>query len=524
MTKEERMNRVKTDVLIIGAGAAGCVTALAAAEGGAEVTLILNSSDFLDSNTGQAQGGIIYRGKSDSPALLAKDILAAGAGKCDPRAVRWLARRGPALVKKLLIDRLNVPFDRDAKGNLDITREAAHSIARIVHTEDLTGRAIEQSLYDAIQRAPSIRVIRGATAVELLTLSHHSRIPTDVYEPPTCIGAYVLLQNEKRVVPFLAKETVLATGGLGQLYLHTTNPKRARGDGIAMAYRAGARLINLEYVQFHPTALYHPGAERFLISESVRGEGGRLVRKNGSTFMERYHAKGSLAPRDVVARAIHDVMLEHDEPCVYLDITHKKPEWTKKRFPNIFKRCRELGIDITREPIPVVPAAHYACGGVAVDLHGRSSIRRLRAIGEVSCTGLHGANRLASTSLLEAMLWGWTAGADIAQNLKREHYYFPAIADWAHEKEQVDPALILQDWLTIKYTMWNYVGLVRSTRRMKRARQILRVLQLEIGDFYEKAKLTDELLGLRNGVQTALAVLFAAMENHESRGCHYRID
>jgi L-aspartate oxidase len=518
------MNRTETDVLIIGAGAGGCVTALAAAESGANVTLILNASDFLESNTGQAQGGVVYRGKNDSPGLLAKDILAAGAGKCDKRAVHWLARRGPALVKKLLIERLKVPFDRDAASNLDITREAAHGMARIIHAEDLTGRAIEQALYNAVRRVRNIRILRGATAVDLLTLSHHSLVPTDVYEPPTCVGAYVLLQKEKRVVPVLAKETVLATGGLGQLFLHTTNPKRARGDGIAMAYRAGARIINLEYVQFHPTALYRERAEGFLISESVRGEGGVLIRKNGSAFMERYHPKGSLAPRDVVARAIHDVMLEHDEPCVYLDITHRKSEWVKKRFPNIYKQCLEVGIDITQQPIPVVPAAHYSCGGVAVDLKGRSTIRRLRSIGEVSCTGLHGANRLASTSLLEAMLWGWTAGKDIAQNVKRQRYYFPPIDDWVHEKEAVDPALILQDWMTIKYTMWNYVGLVRSTKRMKRARQILRMLQLEIGDFYEKAKLTDDLLGLRNGVQTALAVLFAAMENHESRGCHYRID
>jgi L-aspartate oxidase len=517
-------DRIKTDVLIIGTGAGGCAAALALAKHGIEVTLITSASDLSSTNTRYAQGGIIYKGVGDSARLLAKDIEAAGRNACDKRAVRFLASQGPPLVKKLLIDQLKVPFDRKANNDLDITEEAAHSIPRIIHVADLTGKAIEDCMLREVRNRKTIKPITQATAVDLLTLSHHSRDQRDVFKPPTCVGAYVLLQTEGRVIPILAKETIVATGGLGALYLHTTNPKGTRGDGYAMAYRAGARLVNLEYIQFHPTALYHPEAERFLISESVRGEGGVLIRKNGHSFMEKYHELGSLAPRDVVARAIHEEMLLHDEPCMYIDITHKSSSWIKKRFPNIYKECLRYDIDITKQPIPVVPAAHYSCGGLAVNLVGQTSLHRLRAVGEVSCTGIHGANRLASTSLLEALVWGTSAGDHIAKSIRSGNYYFPTIEEWHHEKEEVDPALILQDWLTIKYTMWNYVGLVRTSKRMKRARQILRELQMEVEAFYEKAALTDDLLGLRNGVQTALAVLFAALENHESLGCHYRKD
>jgi L-aspartate oxidase len=355
-----------------------------------------------------------------------------------------------------------------------------------------------------------------------------------VYAEPTCVGAYVWFSGTANIEPILAGETLLATGGLGQLYLHTTNPRSARGDGIAMAYRAGARLLNMEYIQFHPTALYQPTMQpaqsgrgiSFLISESVRGEGGVLIKRDGQQFMEKYHHLGSLAPRDVVARAIHTEMVENDEPCVFLDITHKDADWVRRRFPNIHARCLELGIDITKQPIPVVPAAHYACGGIAVDLQARTSIRRLRAAGEVSCTGLHGANRLASTSLLEGLVWGVEAGNSIADDLEGNGHnaYYPEISPWHYEEEAVDPALIVQDWLTIKYTMWNYVGVVRTTKRMKRARAILRELQTEIEYFYQRAKLSDDVIGLRNGCQAALAVLFAALENRVSRGGHYRVD
>ena len=518
------MDKIKTDVLIIGTGVGGCAAALALAKHGIEVILITNASDPSSCNTRYAQGGIIYKGPGDSAQLLAKDIEAAGRSACDRRTVRFLASQGPALVKKLLIDEMKAPFDRNANNDLDITEEAAHSVPRIIHVADLTGKAVEEGMLREVSKCKTIKLVTQATAVDLLTLSHHSTDHRDVYKPPTCVGVYVLLQTEGKVIPILAKETIISTGGLGALYLHTTNPKGARGDGYAMAYRAGVRLVNLEYIQFHPTALYHPEAERFLISESIRGEGGVLIRKDGQSFMEKYHSLGSLAPRDVVARAIHEEMLMYDEPYVYLDITHKAPSWIKKRFPNIYQKCLSCDIDIAKQPIPVVPAAHYSCGGITVNLVGQTSLQRLRAVGEVSCTGIHGANRLASTSLLEALLWGTGTGNHIAKSIRSGRYSFPNIEEWHHEKEELDPALILQDWLTIKYTMWNYVGLVRTSKRMKRARQILRELQMEVEAFYEKAILTDDLLGLRNGVQTALAVLFAALENHKSLGCHYRKD
>jgi L-aspartate oxidase len=515
---------IETDVLIIGAGIAGCCTALTVADQGYNVMMTARSADLWDCSTAHAQGGIIYRGEGDSPELLVKDIQEAGAGICNEAAARQLAEQGPALVESLLIRRLGVPFARDDEGQFDITEEGAHSIPRILHVEDLTGRAIEEHFLKVVREHPRIKLVPQTTAVDLLTLSHHSKRLTDAYRPPTCAGAYLLNQQTNQVDVCLARETVLATGGLGQIFLHTTNPPAARGDGIAMAYRAGVRLINLEYVQFHPTTLYSGDSSNFLISESVRGEGGVLVDEKGRQFMENYHPRGSLAPRDVVSRAIHEEMLARRLPCVYLDITHKPADWIRERFPNIYRHCLEADIDMTKMLIPVVPAAHYSCGGVATDLCGRTSTERLWAVGEVACTGLHGANRLASTSLLEGLVWGREAGQAIAARLHDQSYYFPAVDEWKYEREPVDPALIYQDWLTIRYTMWNYAGLVRSRRRLNRARHILRELQIEIEEFYPRAALTDDMLGLRNGVQTALAVLFAASENHQSIGCHYRID
>ena len=383
-----------------------------------------------ESNTWYAQGGIIFRGTTDSPERLAADIVAAGAGLCDPAAVDLLSREGPRLVEELLIKDVGVPLDRNEDGRLDLTAEAAHSVARIVHHEDSTGRSIEKAMLAAVLREPNITVLTRRSAIDLLTLSHHSRNASDVYAPPTCVGAYVFDHETRRVQPFMAKETILATGGLGRIFLHTTNPPGACGDGVAMAYRAGARCINMQFVQFHPTTLYH-GDERFLISESVRGEGGRLVDAAGREFMVDYHPDGSLAPRDIVARGIHQMMHETGADCAYLDISHKPAAWIRGRFPQIHAKCLEIGLDITKQPIPVVPAAHYSCGGVAVDLWGRTSLRRLRAVGEVSCTGLHGANRLASTSLLECLVWGTRAGQQSSEECaSAEPYYLPEISPW----------------------------------------------------------------------------------------------
>ncbi|HOE97123.1 MAG TPA: L-aspartate oxidase [Candidatus Sumerlaeota bacterium] len=517
--------QIEVDVLIIGAGIAGAAAALTLADAGAEVLLLHRSADPNQTNTRWAQGGIIYTSPNDSPELLARDIEQAGAGLTNPPAARLLAEEGPRLVKQFLMDRAGVPFDRGPEGELDITEEGAHSVPRIIHCQDRTGWGIQQALYETIAREPRITVKRGWTAIDLLTLSHHSREPLDRYEPHTCVGAYVLDRDAGQVVTVLAHAVVLATGGLGGLFLHTTNPPGARGDGIAMAYRAGARLTNLEFIQFHPTALYKPPAPRFLISESMRGEGARLITRDGEEFMRRFHPQGSLAPRDVVARSIHEVLLASGEPCVYLDLTYKDSEWIKRRFPTIYHECLRLGIDITQEPIPVVPAAHYSCGGVHTDLWGRTTINRLWAVGEVACTGLHGANRLASTSLLEGLVMGHRAAEDIAAGLaERRRAPWPVIDEWVDETEPSDPALILQDWLTIKYTMWNYVGLARTQKRLKRAYSLLRELQQEVEEFYARTRIDDDLIGLRNGVQAALAVLYAAMQNHVSRGCHYLDD
>ncbi len=513
----------QTDVLVIGSGLAGCVASLAAARAGAKVVMVTRAADPSQTNTSYAQGGIIFRGKEDNPELLVRDIIEAGAGASYRPSCELLASEGPELVQKLLIDEFQSPFDKSDDGDLDLTEEGAHSLPRIIHVKDLTGRTLQERALAAVVKEPGVQLVTGATAVDLLTLSHHSRDPLDQYRPQRCFGAYVL-DESGNVTPVCAQETILATGGLGQLFLHTTNPRGARGDGIAMAYRAGARVLNLEYVQFHPTTLYHPESNGFLISESVRGEGGVLIRRNGERFMDSLHPLGSLAPRDIVACSIHNSLLQFEESCVYLDLTGKDSDWIRSRFPNIHARCLELGIDITSQPIPVVPAAHYSCGGVAVDCNGQTSILGLRAAGEVSCTGIHGANRLASTSLLEALVWGWRSGSVAGGQAAKGRVAFPSVEPWLSESEDSDPALIRQDWLAIKQTMWNYVGLARTRKRMRRAQRILRELQMEIEEFYARARLTDRILGLRNGAQTALAILLAAMANHRSRGCHYIVE
>ena len=522
-----------TDVLIIGSGIAGASAALKLAQNPQRrIVLLTRAPDPHESNSRYAQGGIIGRGMDDSADLLVEDILAAGAGASLPQAARILAEEGPALLEEVLVKTAGITFDHERNGDPDWGQEGAHSRRRILHVGDGTGKAIMEGLVAALQRLPNVELETNFTAVDLITYPHNSRDPLAAYQPIACHGAYVFDRNARTVHRTLAAVTILATGGLGRIFRNTTNPVGARGDGLAMASRAGARISNAEYIQFHPTALSIPGAEGFLISEAVRGEGGVLLTPDGEPFMEKYSPEWKdLAPRDVVARAIHTEMEANGYSYVLLDIaSHMPPEEIKTRFPNIYAECQRVGLDISVEPIPVVPAAHYFCGGVAVDEWGRSSIENLYAAGEVSCTGLHGANRLASTSLLEGLVWGNRAARDIEARLaSTSRPMTPTLDDvptWDESglTTDSDPALIQGDMQTIQNIMWHYVGLVRSGERLSRAIRELRHMQNETETFYRRTKLSDGLIGLRNAVEVGLIVALAAQHNRQSRGCHFRTD
>jgi L-aspartate oxidase len=520
---------IETDVLVIGCGIAGATVALRLAQDRQrQVTVITRTHDPEQSNTRYAQGGIVAQGMDDSPDLLVEDILRAGAGLSAPSTARLLAEEGPDLVQRILIEEAGVLFDRDADGGLAYTREGGHSVSRVLHVGDATGRAIEQALLARLRELPNVTLRAGLTAVDLITSPHHSRDPLAIYKPITCHGAYALDREGGGVHRILAPTTVLATGGVGRIYRHTTNPEGARGDGLAMACRAGARIINAEYIQFHPTTLAVPGAHNFLISEAVRGEGARLYTPDGRHFMDEYAPQwGDLAPRDVVSRAIHREMLEHGYPHVLLDLARAmEAERIRERFPTIHATCLEAGVDITAEPIPVVPAAHYFCGGVLVDTWGRSTIEGLYAIGEVSCTGVHGANRLASTSLLEGLVWGDRAGRDVGTQSELRPVDEDEIPPWESVGDNgvADPVLVYRDSRTIQNIMWFYGGLARNTHRLARALKDLNHLWEVIDDFYRTTRLSDDLIGLRNMAQTAWIVTRAAWHNRQSRGTHYRED
>jgi L-aspartate oxidase len=523
------MTHYETDILIIGCGIAGATAALRLAQNeNLQITLVTAEEDPHESNTYYAQGGIIYRGDDDSPELLISDIERAGAGLSNPVAVRILAQEGPNLVHSLLVDKLGVPFDSEPGHGMERIKEAAHSTKRIIHVGDYTGRAIQEKLVEALRSRPNITLKTRTTAVDLLTTAHHSRNRLAIYDPLCCVGAYVLDQSTGEVQACLAKKTILATGGLGRIFLYSTNPPAARGDGLAMAFNAGARIINAEFVQFHPTAFYHRDQARFLISEAVRGAGGKLVNDRGEPFMNKYAPEWlDLAPRDVVARSIHQELLTSGSPCVYLDLkSHLSTDRIHTHFPAIYQSCLEFGVDITRDLIPVVPAAHYHCGGVWVDEFGRSTVHNLYAVGEVSCTGVHGANRLGSTSLLEGLVWGARAAEDALNSINECCSTITDIPPWYDQGLTVapDPALIQQDMANIQHIMWNYVGLVRSARRLDRAISDLKLLQVEINRFYGSSKLSDSLIGLRSAVQAASIISQAAWENKVSQGCHYRED
>ncbi len=525
---EHDANQLPSDVLVLGAGLAGMAAALAAADRGAEVVILLKGRELDESNTFHAQGGIIGPGLGDSPEAIAADLLRAGCGTNYLPAVQQLANLGPGLVQDILIDRVSVPFTRDEDGGFDLTLEAAHTARRILHVEDRTGQGIVAAFTRAVLAQPRITIHRDHTAIDLITTHHHSRDTADTYRPDRCLGCYALATVTGKVRRFLARNTILATGGAGQVYLHTTNPRGATGDGLAMACRSGATIVNSRFVQFHPTTLSLPGADNFLLSESLRGEGARLLDQDREPFMQRYAPEeADLAPRDVVARAIYDQITSQDLPFVYLDIArYGKPGLDiAKRFPHIYEQCLRHNLDLTRDPIPVVPAAHYFCGGVLVDLEGRTTIEGLFAVGEVACTGLHGANRLASASLLEALVWGTKAGrqASLAAGASFLARFVDEIPPWTEpcDSSDIDPVLIHQDWLMIKHTLWNYAGIVRTRPRLHRAHSDLQYLSHRIMRFYHETRLSRRIIELRNGIVVAKLIVQDALEHPQSDGCHF---
>ncbi len=514
----------ETDFLIIGSGIAGLSFALKAAALG-RVTMVTKKSQ-VDSATNRAQGGIAcVLDAADSFADHVRDTLISGAGICDERVVRMVVESGPARVRELL--EIGVPFENDGRGHLDLGREGGHSARRIAHAYDLTGHEIEASLLAAANSSPNITILENHIAVDLLLASRAGLASSSRPEDERCLGAYVQEAETLEIHTFQAKVTILSTGGTGKVYLYTTNPDIATGDGIAMAHRAGARVANLEFVQFHPTCLYHPKAKNFLISEAVRGEGGRLIDARGRAFMAGYDPRGDLATRDMVARAIDTELKTSGDDSVFLDISHKPAVFVKKRFPHIYSTCLSYGIDITSEPIPVVPAAHYMCGGVRTDIMGRTNIKFLYALGETACTGLHGGNRLASNSLLEAVVFAEQA----FQGCKKmwpelRGQKVPSLPAWsAGQAEKLEECvLISHTWDQIRRLMWDYVGIVRREKRLLLVQENLAILQQQVKRYYHDYLLTPDLVELRNIALLADLIVQSALRRKESRGLHFMID
>ncbi len=519
---------VLSDVLIIGSGISGASAALEAARLGLSVAVITKEESISESATWYAQGGIAGLGFDDTPELLAQDIIKAGDHYCYNEAVRVVSEEGPQLINDFLIGSLGVEFDRDGSGGLDLTKEGAHSKRRIFHYKDASGSEMETKLFNALKSEKNITIYTLHQAIDLISFPHHSRNYARIYEDDLCCGAYVLDLTSGNVRNFFASKVILATGGIGQVYLHTTNPRCATGDGIAMAYRAHADIINAEFVQFHPTALLSMDDERFLISEALRGEGARLRNKRGELFMPRYSPEyADLAPRDVVARAMVEEMTRFGDNYVLLDIAsfwNNKTMSLKERFPTIYTKCEEKGIDIATEPIPVVPVAHYFCGGIKTDLWGRTTLKNLHAVGETSCNGVHGANRLASISLLEGMVWGIRSARKIKEEISESNNTIPfaEVPRWEMPMGgEIDPILTSQDALYIRTTMWNYAGIIRTQKRLNRALSDMNYLQHRIMDFYKESALTRGLIELRNMIIVARLIIESALRNKKSLGCHY---
>ena len=521
------------DFLVIGSGVAGLTFALKVANHGS--VIIITKKGITDASTNFAQGGIAsVMSELDSFDYHIKDTHDAGDGLCHKDVVEMVVKDGPARIRELVEwgVSFNVSVDntlsKDAiVDNLDLGREGGHSRNRIVHAHDMTGREVENILADRAKKHPNITIYENHMAIDLLVRSTRlKRGMVITSRDDTCCGAYVLDISNYTVHTIIANVTIMATGGAGKVYLYTSNPDVATGDGIAMGYRAGASVANLEFVQFHPTCLYHPNAKNFLISEAVRGEGAVLINSSGHAFMEKYDPKKDLACRDVVARAIDTELKKRGDDSVFLDISHKDPGFIKKRFPNIHEKCLSFGIDMTKDPIPVVPAAHYMCGGIATDLCGRTDIQYLYAIGETACTGLHGANRLASNSLLEALVYAHTAAKqaliDMKTNAENINQHFPEW-DEVGTTDSDEVIMVSHNWEEIRRLMWNYVGILRSEKRLERAQNRIKIIEEEIHQYYWDFKITSDLLELRNIATVAELIIKCAMMRKESRGLHYNI-
>jgi L-aspartate oxidase len=507
------------DVLIIGSGLAGLTLALKLAT--KKNVCLVSKRKINDSSSNWAQGGIAaVLTDDDSVEAHIQDTLIAGAGLCDQEVTRQVASHARETVEWLIAQ--GVPFTReDDDSGYHLTREGGHSHRRIIHADDATGHAVQKTLAEQVLCHPNIKVLVDHIAVDLIT-SRKAGIgaPQDNAE---CLGAYVLDNNTGKVMTIAAQQTVLASGGTGKVYLYTTNPDVSTGDGVAMAWRAGCRVANMEFIQFHPTCLFHPKAKSFLITEVVRGEGGILKLPDGTRFMPKHDPRGELAPRDVVARAIDFEMKKRGLDCVFLDISHKPADFVISHFPTIYRRCMELGIDITKEPIPVVPAAHYSCGGVMTDHTGRSDLANLYAIGETACTGLHGANRLASNSLLECMVFAQAAASAILAQPQKPCVTLP-YWDESRVTDADEEVIITHNWNELRRFMWNYVGIVRTNKRLTRAMHRIHLLRDEVHEFYSNFRVTNNLIELRNLLQVAELIVRSAMERHESRGLHYSKD
>jgi L-aspartate oxidase len=504
------------DVLIVGSGLAGLSAALHLAP--THRVAVLTKRAMSDGSSGWAQGGIAaVLAEGDTFDAHVDDTLVAGAGLSDPAATRFVVEHAPKSIGWLR--ELGVPFSEE-DGQLHLTREGGHSARRIVHVTDATGAAVQKTLIEHVRRTPSITLFEHHVLVDLITGKKRG-LPLN-----RCLGLYALDEKTDQVLTFRAPHTILATGGAGKVYLYTTNPDTATGDGIAAAWRAGCRVSNMEFIQFHPTCLYHPHAKSFLISEAVRGEGGQLKlpeSAGGTRFMPQHDIRAELAPRDIVARAIDFEMKKHGIDCVHLDISHQPLAFIQAHFPNIYARCLEFGIDISKEPIPVVPAAHYTCGGIHTDLHGRTDLVGLHAVGETAYTGLHGANRLASNSLVECMVFARAAALDILQSPLSNPPVLPAWDD-SRVTDADEAVVISHNWDELRRFMWDYVGIVRTNKRLERASHRIALLQGEINEFYAHFHVTRDLLELRNLVQVAELIVRSAQARHESRGLHYSLD